>query len=138
MNKRTFVKNTAVMTATSLLLRTLGIVFRIFISNRVGAEGMGLYQLVFSVCAGGSLRRHRADNRRHAHGGGTADLEGRRRTEPGDAHGHGGLSAGRRRIRRAAVCRCPPHRQLDRGHPGRTGGGDQWYRTALHRAVQLL
>ncbi|MBQ5841475.1 MAG: polysaccharide biosynthesis protein [Clostridia bacterium] len=49
MNKRTFVKNTALMTATSLLLRTLGIVFRIFISNRVGAEGMGLYQLVFSV-----------------------------------------------------------------------------------------
>ena len=37
------------MTATSLLLRLLGIVFRIFISNRVGAEGMGLYQLVFSV-----------------------------------------------------------------------------------------
>lgn len=49
MNKRTFVKNTAVMTVTSLLLRTLGIVFRVFISNRVGAEGMGLYQLVFSV-----------------------------------------------------------------------------------------
>lgn len=37
------------MTATSLLLRLFGIVFRIFISNRVGAEGMGLYQLVFSV-----------------------------------------------------------------------------------------
>lgn len=49
MNRRTFVKNTAVMTVTSLLLRSLGIVFRIFISNRVGAEGMGLYQLVFSV-----------------------------------------------------------------------------------------
>ena len=49
MNKRTFVKNTAVMTATSLLLRLFGIIFRIFISNRVGAEGMGLYQLVFSV-----------------------------------------------------------------------------------------
>ena len=49
MNKRTFYQNTAVMTATSLLLRLLGIVFRIFISNRVGAEGMGLYQLVFSV-----------------------------------------------------------------------------------------
>lgn len=48
-NKRTFAKNTAIMTATSLLLRTLGIVFRVFISNRVGAEGMGLYQLVFSV-----------------------------------------------------------------------------------------
>ena len=49
MNKQTFYKNTAVMTVTSLLLRLLGIVFRIFISNRVGAEGMGLYQLVFSV-----------------------------------------------------------------------------------------
>jgi len=53
-NKRTFVKNTAVMTVTSLLLRTLGILFRIFISNRVGAEGMGLYQLVFSVYVLGS------------------------------------------------------------------------------------
>lgn len=49
MNKRAFYKNTALMTATSLLLRLLGIVFRVFISNRVGAEGMGLYQLVFSV-----------------------------------------------------------------------------------------
>lgn len=49
MNKQAFYKNTAVMTATSLLLRLLGILFRIFISNRVGAEGMGLYQLVFSV-----------------------------------------------------------------------------------------
>ena len=38
-----------VMTITSLLLRTRGIVFRIFISTCVGAEGMGLYQLVFSV-----------------------------------------------------------------------------------------
>ena len=49
MNKRAFYKNTALMTATSLFLRLLGIVFRVFISNRVGAEGMGLYQLVFSV-----------------------------------------------------------------------------------------
>lgn len=49
MNKRVFYKNTAVMTGCSLLLRLMGIVFRIFISNRVGAEGMGLYQLVFSV-----------------------------------------------------------------------------------------
>ena len=54
MNKRVFLKNTAIMTVTSLLLRTLGIVFRIFISNRVGAEGMGLYQLVFSVYILGS------------------------------------------------------------------------------------
>ncbi|MBR0447225.1 MAG: oligosaccharide flippase family protein [Clostridia bacterium] len=49
MNKRTFYMNTAIMTGCSLLLRLFGILFRIFISNRVGAEGMGLYQLVFSV-----------------------------------------------------------------------------------------
>ncbi len=49
MNKRRFYLNTAVMTGCSLLLRLMGIVFRIFISNQVGAEGMGLYQLVLSV-----------------------------------------------------------------------------------------
>ena len=49
MNKRAFYKNTAVMTGCSLLLRLLGIVFRIAVSNRVGAEGMGLYQMVFSI-----------------------------------------------------------------------------------------
>lgn len=49
MNKRVFYQNTAVMTGCSLLLRLMGIVFRVFVSNRVGAEGMGLYQLVYSV-----------------------------------------------------------------------------------------
>lgn len=49
MNKRTFLKNTAVMTVTSLLLRAMGILFRILLSQRVGAEGIGLYQLVFTV-----------------------------------------------------------------------------------------
>lgn len=44
-----FIKNAAVLTVTSLILRTLGIVFRIWMSNTVGAEGMGLYQLVVSV-----------------------------------------------------------------------------------------
>lgn len=49
MNKRIFYKNTAVMTSCSLILRLLGILFRIIVSNRIGAEGMGLYQLVYSV-----------------------------------------------------------------------------------------
>lgn len=48
-NKRVFYQNTALITGCSLLLRLLGIVFRILISNRIGAEGMGLYQLVFSI-----------------------------------------------------------------------------------------
>ena len=49
MNKRVFYQNTALITGCSLLLRLFGILFRILISNRIGAEGMGLYQLVISV-----------------------------------------------------------------------------------------
>lgn len=49
MRKRVFFQNAAVMTVTSLLLRSIGILFRIYVSNRVGAEGMGLYQLIVSV-----------------------------------------------------------------------------------------
>lgn len=49
MRKFTFIKNAAILTATALILRTLGIFFRIYMSNAIGAEGMGLYQLIFSV-----------------------------------------------------------------------------------------
>lgn len=45
----TFVKNAAILTATSLLLRTIGIFFRVYLSNKIGAEGMGLYQLIVSI-----------------------------------------------------------------------------------------
>ncbi len=49
MKKRRFIRNAAVMTATTLLLRAIGMAFRIYISNRIGAQGMGLYQLIVSV-----------------------------------------------------------------------------------------
>lgn len=49
MRKRVFFQNAAIMTVTSLLLRSIGIIFRIYVSNRIGAEGMGLYQLIISV-----------------------------------------------------------------------------------------
>lgn len=49
-----FVKNAAILTATSLLLRAAGMYFRIYVSNLVGAEGMGLYQLIMSVYVLGS------------------------------------------------------------------------------------
>lgn len=42
-------QNAVIMTVTALVLRTIGIFFRIYLSNCIGAEGMGLYQLVFSV-----------------------------------------------------------------------------------------
>lgn len=44
-----FVKNAAVLTVTSLILRTIGIFFRVFLSGKIGAEGMGLYQLIVSI-----------------------------------------------------------------------------------------
>lgn len=44
-----FLKNAAVLTAATLALRLIGMVFRVVISNRLGAEGMGLYQIVVSV-----------------------------------------------------------------------------------------
>lgn len=49
MQQKEFMKNATVMTVTALILRAVGIVFRIYLSGRIGAEGMGLYQLVFSV-----------------------------------------------------------------------------------------
>ncbi len=44
-----FVKNTVVLVATSLVLRSIGIFFRVWLSEKIGSEGMGLYQLIFSV-----------------------------------------------------------------------------------------
>lgn len=49
MQKRKFVKNAFWLTATSLILRFVGVYFRIWLSNKIGAEGMGLYQLEMSV-----------------------------------------------------------------------------------------
>lgn len=54
MRHAVFVKNAAVLTVTSLILRTVGIGFRIFLADKLGAEGMGLYQLIVSVYVLGS------------------------------------------------------------------------------------
>ena len=49
MNKKNLVFNAFALTAASLLLRGAGMFFRIWLSNIVGAEGMGLHQLIGSV-----------------------------------------------------------------------------------------
>ncbi len=54
MKRKLFLKNAAILTVTSLLLRTVGIVFRMYLSNKIGAEGMGLYQLILSIYVLGS------------------------------------------------------------------------------------
>lgn len=41
--------NTLIMTVTSILLRTAGLLFQIYISKKMGASGVGLYYLVLSV-----------------------------------------------------------------------------------------
>ena len=49
MNKKSLILNAFILTGASLLLRAAGMFFRIYLSNRIGAEGMGLYQLITSV-----------------------------------------------------------------------------------------
>jgi len=49
LRKTVFIKNAAILTASSLILRFAGILFKVWLAARIGAEGIGLYQLVFSV-----------------------------------------------------------------------------------------
>ena len=49
MARQSYVKNAAILTATSLILRAAGMLFRIYIAGRIGAEGMGLHQLITTV-----------------------------------------------------------------------------------------
>lgn len=44
-----FIKNTVILVATGLILRSVGVFFRVWIADTIGSEGMGLYQLIFSV-----------------------------------------------------------------------------------------
>ena len=49
MKKTVFIKNAAILTISSLFLRFAGILFRVWLAAKIGAEGIGLYQLIFSV-----------------------------------------------------------------------------------------
>ncbi len=48
MKKVVFIKNALILTATSLILRLLGVFFKVWMAKFIGSEGIGLYQLVFS------------------------------------------------------------------------------------------
>lgn len=43
------IKGTVILTLTGLISRVLGFLYRIFLSNLIGAEGMGVFQLIFPV-----------------------------------------------------------------------------------------
>lgn len=49
LKKTVFIKNAAILTASSLILRFAGIIFKVWLAKKIGSEGIGLYQLVFSV-----------------------------------------------------------------------------------------
>lgn len=49
MLKKRFIINGILLTATTLITRTIGIFFRVYMSNSIGAEALGLYQLIVTL-----------------------------------------------------------------------------------------
>lgn len=49
MKKTVFIKNAMILTVSSLVLRFVGIFFKVWLAAKITSEGIGLYQLVFSV-----------------------------------------------------------------------------------------
>ena len=47
--KKTLITGTATLVITGLLTRFLGFYYRIFLSSKIGAEGIGLYQMIFPL-----------------------------------------------------------------------------------------
>ena len=44
-----FVINVVILTLTAVLMQTIGIAFNVYISNKIGAEGVGVFSLIMSV-----------------------------------------------------------------------------------------
>ena len=44
------IRNTLLLTAASLLMQGVGMVFQLWLAGRIGAAGIGLYQLTLSLC----------------------------------------------------------------------------------------
>lgn len=49
MIKKSLKQNTFILTITGFIVKSIGFIYRIFIANSIGAEGMGLYQLVLPI-----------------------------------------------------------------------------------------
>jgi len=50
-NSRKLILNTALLTAAAFIMRTVDVSFNVFITNRIGAAGIGLFQLTLTVYA---------------------------------------------------------------------------------------
>lgn len=60
MSKKIFIRGTLLLTFSGLISRIIGFFYRIFLSRIIGAQGLGIYQLVFplqtfilAICASG-------------------------------------------------------------------------------------
>lgn len=49
MSKKNVVTGALILTVASFITRILGFIYRIYMSNLIGAEGMGLFQLIFPI-----------------------------------------------------------------------------------------
>ncbi len=49
MKKRAFLLNALCLTVSSFAMRLINILYRVYLTEKIGAEGMGLYQLIYSV-----------------------------------------------------------------------------------------
>ena len=49
MSKKVFLKGTLILACTGLVSRIAGFFYRIFLSYAIGAEGLGLYQLILPL-----------------------------------------------------------------------------------------
>lgn len=47
--KNTIIKGAIILTMANIITRILGFVYRVYMSNIIGAEGMGLYQLIMPI-----------------------------------------------------------------------------------------
>jgi stage V sporulation protein B len=49
MSRKSFISGAFILMAAGFAVRLLGFIYRIYLSNLIGAEGMGLFQLIFPV-----------------------------------------------------------------------------------------
>src|SRR5690554_5655211 len=74
MSSKSFVKGTLVLVVAGLIVRVFGFAYRIYLSNLIGSEGMGLFQLIspvyslviLTLTAGVSISVSRMVAREHA------------------------------------------------------------------------
>ena len=48
-NRNFLLKGTLLLTLSGFLTKIIGFIYRIFLSQKIGAQGMGIYQLIFPV-----------------------------------------------------------------------------------------